>query len=170
MLRTAQSSWPISWANLYVDEYVPFSFRANEEVLAFPFLWRTGNLKTTLIEIKIHESSHAILGVTVPIYERAMAVEIPSVYLSPPTISGVPVVDLEGWSGRRRDEPAAVTFMHNADSFVMVMNAEVNPETTFGAGRARFFSHGNTICAIGFFGLTRDEMRTATLPKKRGRP
>src|SRR4051812_28048481 len=80
--------------HLQIDEYVPFSFQAYEGVLLEPFIWHSGDLSNTLLELTIDQDSKEILGVTLTLYNKPLGRSFPSPFHSIETKSGLPVVNI----------------------------------------------------------------------------
>jgi hypothetical protein len=163
---------PASGGRLIIDEYVPFRFRQAEGVLPDPYLWRTGDLKTSLLEIAISRDSHAVLGVTLICFSGRLLTGMPQGYDNLQVIEGIPVVDVSGFprlrSGdafdfrpERLDEPGQIRLFQRENTFLLTFGEDVVPERCVINNRIGFFEGATWLCGVGFFDLTPSEISRA---------
>src|SRR5256885_1761575 len=84
----------ISGGRLVVDAYVPFRFRLEDVSLVSgdPLLWHTGNLKTSLLEVRIERRKHFISGVTLTSFPGPVESGAPNLYKNTEVVQGLPVI------------------------------------------------------------------------------
>lgn len=70
MLKITSSIKLIDY-DLTIDDYVPFSFRCNCPNSEVPFYWRTGNFKTSLIEIGITPSDATLCRLVISCFKTS---------------------------------------------------------------------------------------------------
>jgi len=143
-------------SSLTVDEYVPVSFRCPSVSSVPSVWWRTGNLKTSLLEIGISNSIKAIYDVT--------AVILPEVSIrhssfddlvqgSPEEISGLPLVDIADLADDDRivyaDEPHELISYFEGDSLYIWFEEITVVSKYYKTGRIAFGVNAlNEICCV----------------------
>lgn len=158
MMLTFQGKQELPGGQLVVDDFVPFSFRAYTGVLAAPYLWRIGNFKSSLLELKIDKQSRLVLGITLTLYNKELRTKIPPSYLAVELEAGLPVANTEALSNNRHDEIRDFELVQNGNSFIAVLNGGVQPQRCLRADRVGFYERASEICGIGFFDLTATEV------------
>lgn len=63
-----------SAGSVVIDPYVPLTFKTSPEVLAMPYIWQCGNLKTSLLEIKVDRYSTRLGAVCLVMFPDTPAV------------------------------------------------------------------------------------------------
>jgi hypothetical protein len=145
-------------ASLTVDDYVPFIFRADDQVLASPLLWRTGDFKSSLLEVKIEANTGCVRGVTLTLFSGRLEATFPKGYAEAEVIEGLPVVETAGFPGGRFEEPNAFHLFRAGNDFLLLFDARTTPTRCIRASRLGFFEADGSMCGIGFFGLSPEEV------------
>jgi hypothetical protein len=169
MLRIV-NTLPPSGGRLVIDDYIPFSFRLSEGVLPGPYLWRTGNLETSLLEITIDRDLHTIFGVTLTCFSGRLQEEVPQGYENAEVVEGIPAVDASVFPQQqnknaldfqldRHDEPQEIRAYQKGSSVFLVFG-EGMPNRCIKTDRVGFFERESRLCGIGFFDLSASEIST----------
>jgi hypothetical protein len=84
-------------SSLEVDQYVPFSFRCYEVHDTPSLWWRTGNLKTSFIEIGMTKETGAIYDVTIVSLPHVSISNLPNdnILSQVSVIDGLPICEIE---------------------------------------------------------------------------
>ncbi len=162
---------PAAGGRLIIDDYIPFRFRQSEKVTANPYLWRTGNFETSLLEITIDRDSHVIFGVTLTCFSGGLRAVIPEGYDTTTFIDGIPVADVSLFARReneglfdfrleRHDETAEIKAFQMNNSFILVFGENIRPDRCIRTNRIGFFERATRLCGAGFFDLSPSETNT----------
>jgi hypothetical protein len=157
---------PFSGGKLFIDDYVPFQFRRSDQLLPAPHLWRTGNLKTSLLEISIDRDEYTIFGVTLVGYNERLRDGVPQGYDICEIVEGIPVVDvsvLPGITdesvfdyGKIFDDPREFNIYHLRNQFFITWDT-AKPQQCIRTDRTGFYVCDSRLCGIGFFDLSSSE-------------
>lgn len=162
---------PVLEGCLIIDDYIPFRFRLTDEVLPSPYLWRTGNFKTTLLEITIDRNSHTIFDVTLICFAGKLQTDLQQGYDSAEFVEGLPVVDVNGYPQPQRedvfdfrvskcDEVEEIKAYREGNNFFLVFGGEKVPNKCIKTNRVGFFACATELCGIAFFELSQSEIST----------
>jgi hypothetical protein len=150
---------------LEIDDYVPISFRFYEMKTGVPLYWRTGNFKTSLIEVGLNPASGAIYRITVTSFKDAIMTSNSWEKSTSKIIEGIPLCDLHLWEGveqfsdRFKGEPFSFLTIVGRDFVSFWLAPECNLVSQYLAGSLCIGVDGdNMIRNIAFLNLTNQEI------------
>jgi hypothetical protein len=151
---------PTSSAELTVDPYIAFKFRAYETGLPLPgpYLWYTGNLQTSLFELTIERSTGMVRGATLVLPGSDAVVQLQSGYEALPRKTGLPIIDRSALTTDIWDEPCNFTLLQKKNDVYIAFGSSWKPSSCLGVDRIAFFEAEGFLCGVGFFQLTQEEM------------
>ena len=150
---------PTSSGELTVDPYVPFKFRAYKTGIPEPYLWRIGDIKTSLLELTIEYSTGIVRGATLVGPVNDAVVQLQSGYEGIPRKTGLPIVDTSAFTTTDIwDEPCNFTLMQRKNAVYIAFGSSWNPSSCIGIDRIAFFEAEGFLCGVGFFQLTQEEI------------
>jgi hypothetical protein len=149
---------PTSSGELTVDPYVPFIFEAYKTGLPGPYLWRTGNFQTSLLELTIEHSTGIVRGAALVGPVKDAVVQLQSGYEGLPRKTGLPIVDRSAFTTDIWDEPCNFTLMQKKNAVYIAFGSSWHPSSCIGVDRIAFFEAEGFLCGVGFFQLTPEEM------------
>jgi hypothetical protein len=147
-------------SHLQVDEYVPLSFKCFEASSVMPFYWRTGDLRKSLIELKLNRDSGAIFSVTATLLPYPAHLHTCDWNPEIIQIEELPICDISRWNGNKhRDEKyELLTYLHK-DSVLIYFENNTEIKTFYKVGRLSFgVDDANTLCLLKFDDLTKTEI------------
>jgi hypothetical protein len=157
-----------SGGKLVIDDYIPFRFRLSDALRPSPYLWRTGNRTTSLLEIAIDRESHSIFGVTLTCFAGELLPGTPPGYYNQEILHGVPVADVSGFPPQSDlcrhsvfDEPEEIQAYRMESSVFLALGESHVPERCIRIDRIGFFECATELCGIGFFDLSPREVDCA---------
>ena len=166
MKRTAMiriiETWPIEYAVLTIDSYIPFTFSTDPKITPNPLMWRTGDLDAKMFEVAVDSNSHLLKYITLVSYTDAIA----KGQLSEPPISrveGVPVVDVAPFTERIIDHLADCLLCQCDDRYILFLNSvsQLRNYSCIQCGRAGFFCDTQGFLqAVEFRDLSSQEQAT----------
>jgi hypothetical protein len=153
-------SLDLNQGHLVIDEYVPFSFRVYDEPLPAPHVWLVGNLKTSLLEVKIDAYSAAVMASILVLCNKTVEGNPPSSYQRAEVLPGLPRVTLDGFGENRLiEENRDFELIQSGNCFFVIFDKAPAAKRCYRADRAAFFEGNNgELCGIGFYDLTAAEL------------
>jgi hypothetical protein len=136
------SSMPSKGCTLEIDDYVPFVFRCENTHSSTPLYWRTGDFKSSLIEIGLNPNSGAICCIKIPFFEKKPH-KIDSNWTKPTRnlTEGIPVCNIQKWpssenfSDSFRDNPLPLTITVGIDFITFYLETETKVHSFYIAGQ-----------------------------------
>ena len=120
-------------------DYLPFKFWHQAQSNEPKFYWRTGDLKSTLLEVEIDSVAGQIIGVSL-LLPGKVSRDFPELNLSNAIRSeGYPIVDTNEWPDDRiKDEPSALHVFVDSSRLLITLSASVLATKTISADDATF--------------------------------
>lgn len=112
-------------------DYLPFKFGCVPRPSGTHLYWRTGNLKTTLVEIEIDKATRQIVGVSL-LLPGPISKDFPILGSSIPSeLTGYPLVAVDGWPDNAiKDEPSSLqVFVHTNRLLIMLSDTGAASKT-----------------------------------------
>lgn len=107
--------------NITVDDYTPLKIRWGE--LTPRLYWRTGNIKTSLLELGLDKATHTICGLTVTLPDKVIKSSEMQISKEISTIEGLPKCKIEEqlYEGNCLDYPATFEIhLHKTGVFLLL--------------------------------------------------
>lgn len=136
-MLTVKGSIQVENADLEIDDYVPFVFRNRDNQTSVPLYWRTGDFKSSLLEIGINPETGAIATVKVPFFGIYEASSTPWKEPTARLAKGLPLCGLEIWSksdefkDKFKDEAFAINAIIGPDFASFWLSAEVELDSFY---------------------------------------
>ncbi len=129
-------------------DYVPFKFWNHLQSNEPKFYWRTGDLKSTLLEVEIDRVAGHIVGVSL-LLPGEVSRDFPVLNLpNDSRASGYPTVDTNEWPDDRiKDEPNALHVFVDSSRLLMTFSTSTAATRTISAGDATFGIDANDFIA-----------------------
>jgi hypothetical protein len=108
------------------SDYLPFKFYCRPEADSPSLYWRTGDLKSTLLEVAIDRIDGRFLGMSL-LLPGQVNKDFPVLNLSTATaFSGYPLINTDGWSEDRfRDESSQFQVFIDASRLLILLSSSV---------------------------------------------
>ncbi|MGG0824525.1 hypothetical protein ABE099_16815 [Paenibacillus turicensis] len=96
MLKLNRTELPKNY-NIEIDYYVPFTIEIeHKDIFSSKVYWRTGNLKTSILEIGLDEKTGLLRDITLVSVDKAFSIDVEHTQTIHSTDTGVPVFDIQG--------------------------------------------------------------------------
>jgi hypothetical protein len=150
--------FPVLNSRLKVDPYVPLAFKAYDNVLPQPYLWLTGNLHTSLCELKIERETGILRGATLVSAGSDTLTPLPIESEALQQNSGLPIIDRSALIRDSVDEKREISLMYKNNAIYVAFDSAWNPSSCIVNDRMAFFEQNGELCGIGFLQLTQGEI------------
>lgn len=153
---------------LEFDEYVPFTWTASAAVIPGPLLWRTGDMQSTLVVIKIHPDSQSLAAATLVSYGDSPVSEPIFPLATIRSEEGIPVVCKKGFPDapyprNRIDKIGSVTLAYCGSVLQIGFGDAQSAARAISAGRMHFLLDSqDLLCGIAVSDLGKSEQATIT--------
>lgn len=155
------SSTKVENSSLEIDHYIPLSFRCFEAASVTPIYWRTGDLRESLIELKLNIDNGAIFSVTTTLLPHFTESTSNKWDSGADIIEELPLCDTSHWSNEQfNDEKTANLIIHLIGNSISIwLNAHRKIKLFYKVNRLLFgVDDNNTLCLLRFDDLTESEI------------
>jgi hypothetical protein len=139
---------------LEVDDYVPLAFRAHPALRPDPLLWRTGDLKSTLLEIKVDRTTGELFSVTLVTFEGTLSPGKYPIDSNTQIVRGLPVVSVTELGGAVSDERQTLVLLQDHNQISVHFHSLVKANECYKVDRVSFLARDGILVGLSFDDLT----------------